>query len=156
MISGGAPLNYDVGLFFTALGLPLFQGYGQTECSPVASVNRPGKVKLKSVGPALPGIEIRFAEDKEILIRADTVMQGYWRNQEATESTLIDGWLHTGDIGEMDEDGYIYITDRKRDLIVNSGGDNIAPQRVEGIAHPRARKSARSWSMATSAPTWSP
>ncbi|MGI9435684.1 MAG: AMP-dependent synthetase/ligase [Geminicoccaceae bacterium] len=133
LISGGAPLNYDVGLFFTALGLPVFQGYGQTECSPVISVNRPGKVKLKTVGPPLPGLEIRFAGDNEILVRGDAVMSGYWRNEEATASTLIDGWLHTGDVGMADEDGYILITDRKRDLIVNSGGDNIAPQRVEGI-----------------------
>jgi long-chain acyl-CoA synthetase len=133
LVSGGAPLNYDVGLFFTALGLPLFQGYGQTECSPVISVNRPGKVKLKSVGPALPGIEVRFDEDGEILVRGDAVMKGYWRNEEATKATLIDGWLHTGDVGVMDGDGFIEITDRKRDLIVNSGGDNIAPQRVEGI-----------------------
>ncbi|MEM9440711.1 MAG: AMP-binding protein [Pseudomonadota bacterium] len=133
LVSGGAPLNYDVGLFFTALGLPVFQGYGQTECSPVISVNRPGKVKLKSVGPALPGIEVRFDEDGEILVRGDAVMQGYWRDDESTKRTLIDGWLHTGDVGVMDGDGFIEITDRKRDLIVNSGGDNIAPQRVEGI-----------------------
>ncbi|MEM8949631.1 MAG: AMP-dependent synthetase/ligase [Pseudomonadota bacterium] len=134
MVSGGAPLNYDVGLFFTALGLPLFQGYGQTECSPVISCNRPDKVKLKTVGPALPGIEVRFGEDNEILVRGDAVMQGYWQDEASTKSTLIDGWLHTGDVGVMDEDGFIQITDRKRDLIVNSGGDNIAPQRVEGIA----------------------
>jgi len=134
LISGGAPLNYDVGLFFTALGLPVFQGYGQTECSPVVSVNRPNKVKLKSVGPALPGIEVRFDVDGEILVRGDAVMKGYWQDQEATDRTLIDGWLHTGDVGVIDQDGFIEITDRKRDLIVNSGGDNIAPQRVEGIA----------------------
>lgn len=134
LVSGGAPLNYEVGLFFHALGLPLFQGYGQTECSPVISCNRPGKVKLKSVGPALPGIEIRFGEDNEILVRGDAVMKGYWQDEASTAKTLIDGWLHTGDVGVMDEEGFIQITDRKRDLIVNSGGDNIAPQRVEGIA----------------------
>ena len=134
LVSGGAPLNYDVGLFFTALGLPLFQGYGQTECSPVISVNRPGRVKLETVGTALPGIEVRFGEDDEILVRGDAVMQGYWQDKESTDRTLIDGWLYTGDVGVMDEDGFIRITDRKRDLIVNSGGDNIAPQRVEGIA----------------------
>lgn len=133
LVSGGAPLNYDVGLFFTALGLPVFQGYGQTECSPLVSVNTPSLVKLKSVGPAVPGIEAKFAEDGEILVRGDAVMQGYWRDEASTKRTLIDGWLHTGDVGEIDEDGYIRITDRKRDLIVNSGGDNIAPQRVEGI-----------------------
>jgi len=134
LVSGGAPLNYDVGLFFTALGLPLFQGYGQTECSPVISVNRPNMVKLKTVGPALPGVEVRFGEDNEILVRSDAVMKGYWRDEEATKRTVIDDWLHTGDVGVIDDDGYIQITDRKRDLIVNSGGDNIAPQRVEGIA----------------------
>ena len=133
LVSGGAPLNYDVGLFFTALGLPVFQGYGQTECSPVISVNRPSLVKLETVGPALPGIEVKLAEDGEILVRGDAVMQGYWRDEDATKRALIDGWLYTGDVGEIDEDGYIRITDRKRDLIVNSGGDNIAPQRVEGI-----------------------
>ncbi len=133
LVSGGAPLNYDVGLFFTALGLPVFQGYGQTECSPVISVNTPGLVKLRSVGPALPGIEVKFADDGEILVRGDAVMQGYWQDEASTKRALIDGWLHTGDVGEIDEDGYIRITDRKRDLIVNSGGDNIAPQRVEGI-----------------------
>lgn len=132
LVSGGAPLNYDVGLFFTALGLPLFQGYGQTECSPVISVNTPSQVKLRSVGPALPGLEVEFGEDGEILVRGGAVMQGYWQDEEATKRTLIDGWLHTGDVGERDKDGYITITDRKRDLIVNSGGDNIAPQRVEG------------------------
>ncbi len=134
MVSGGAPLNYEVGLFFTALGLPLFQGYGQTECSPVISCNRPDKVKLRTVGPALPGIEVRFGEDNEILVRGDAVMKGYWQDEASTTGTVIDGWLHTGDVGVMDEDGFIQITDRKRDIIVNSGGDNVSPQRVEGIA----------------------
>ncbi|MEM7042651.1 MAG: AMP-dependent synthetase/ligase [Pseudomonadota bacterium] len=134
LVSGGAPLNYDVGLFFTALGLPLFQGYGQTECSPVISVNRPGKVKLKTVGPPLPGIEVRFGDDGEILVRGDAVMKGYWQDQESTDRALIDGWLYTGDVGIIDDEGFIQITDRKRDLIVNSGGDNVSPQRVEGIA----------------------
>jgi len=133
LVSGGAPLNYEVGLFFKALGLPIFQGYGQTECSPVVSVNLPQKVKLHTVGPPLPGIEVRIADDGEILIRGDSVMQGYWRDEEATARTLKDGWLHTGDVGLIDDDGYIQITDRKRDLIVNSGGDNVAPQRVEGV-----------------------
>ena len=134
LVSGGAPLNYDVGLFFTALGLPLFQGYGQTECSPVISVNRPGKVKLRTVGPPLPGIDVRFGEDGEILVQGEAVMKGYWQDEEATARALIDGWLYTGDVGNMDNEGFIHITDRKRDLIVNSGGDNVSPQRVEGIA----------------------
>jgi long-chain acyl-CoA synthetase len=133
MVSGGAPLNYDVGLFFTALGLPLFQGYGQTECSPVISVNIPGKVRLRTVGPPLPGLDVRIAQDGEILVRGPAVMPGYWQDEATTAQTVREGWLHTGDIGHLDEAGYIEITDRKRDLIVNSGGDNIAPQRVEGI-----------------------
>jgi long-chain acyl-CoA synthetase len=133
LVSGGAPLNYDVGLFFTALGLPVFQGYGQTECSPVISVNLPGKVKLHTVGPPLPGIEVRIATDGEILIHSESVMRGYWRDEAATAAVLRDGWLHTGDVGLLDDDGYLQITDRKRDIIVNSGGDNVAPQRVEGV-----------------------
>ncbi len=133
LVSGGAPLNYDVGLFFTALGLPVFQGYGQTECAPVISVNPPGRVKLHTVGRPLPGIDVKLADDGEILVQGEAVMQGYWENQAATAATIKDGWLHTGDVGLIDEAGFIQITDRKRDLIVNSGGDNIAPQRVEGV-----------------------
>jgi len=133
LVSGGAPLNYEVGLFFHALGLPILQGYGQTENGPVASVNLPDKVKLHTVGPPIPGIEIRIADDGEILIRGDSVMKGYWQDEAATAEVLRDGWLHTGDVGLMDEDGYLQITDRKRDIIVNSGGDNVAPQRVEGV-----------------------
>jgi long-chain acyl-CoA synthetase len=133
LVSGGAPLNYDVGLFFTALGLPILQGYGQTENGPVASVNLPGRVKLHTVGPPLPGMEVRIADDGEILLRGDAIMKGYWKDEAATAEALRDGWLHTGDVGVIDDEGYLQITDRKRDLIVNSGGDNIAPQRVEGI-----------------------
>ncbi|MBL6927571.1 MAG: long-chain fatty acid--CoA ligase [Rhodospirillales bacterium] len=133
MVSGGAPLNPDIGLFFTALGLRVLQGYGQTESAPVVSVNRPGKVKMHTVGPPLINTEVRIAEDGEILIRGELVMQGYWRDPELSAQTVKDGWLHTGDIGVIDADGYIQITDRKKDIIVNSGGDNISPQRVEGI-----------------------
>jgi long-chain acyl-CoA synthetase len=133
LVSGGAPLNYEVGLFFTALGLPVFQGYGQTECAPVVSVNTPQKIKLHTVGPPIPGIEVEIANDGEILIRGASVMQGYWRDPEATAQTLKDGWLHTGDVGLIDADGFIQITDRKKDIIVNSGGDNLSPQRVEGV-----------------------
>ena len=133
MVSGGAPLNVDVGLFFHALGLPVLQGYGQTEASPVISANLPGKAKLDTVGPALDGVEVKIADDGEILVRGDLVMRGYWKDAEATAQTLRDGWLHTGDIGEIDADGYLKITDRKKDMIVNSGGDNVAPARVEGI-----------------------
>ena len=133
LVSGGAPLNYDVGLFFTALGLPLFQGYGQTECAPVISANAPGQVKLHTVGRPIAGVEVRIAGDGEIVVRGESVMQGYWRDEQASAEVLRDGWLHTGDVGVLDEDGFLQITDRKRDIIVVSGGDNVAPQRVEGI-----------------------
>jgi long-chain acyl-CoA synthetase len=133
MVSGGAPLNPEVGLFFTALGLPVAQGYGQTEASPVISVNPPWRAKLDTVGPPLSGVELAFAADGEILVKGELVMKGYWKDEAATAAVLRGGWLHTGDIGELDEEGYLRITDRKKDIIVLSGGDNVAPQRVEGV-----------------------
>ncbi len=133
LVSGGAPLNEDIGLFFTALGLNLLQGYGQTESAPVISVNRLNLKKMATVGPPLIDTEVKIAEDGEILVRGDLVMQGYWKNPDATAEVVKDGWLHTGDVGHFDEDNYIVITDRKKDIIVNSGGDNLSPQRVEGI-----------------------
>ncbi len=132
MVSGGAPLNPMIGTFFLALGLRLLQGYGQTESSPVVSANRPDKIKIQTVGPPLEGVEVKIADDGEILVRGALVMKGYWRDPEATARTLEGGWLHTGDVGEIDRDGYIIITDRKRDFIKNSGGDMVAPARVEG------------------------
>ncbi|MEE9301907.1 MAG: long-chain fatty acid--CoA ligase [Alphaproteobacteria bacterium] len=133
MVSGGAPLNYEAGLFFTALGIRILQGYGQTEAAPVVSCNPPRRVKLKTVGPPLKDVEVKIAEDGEILVKGPLVMEGYWNNREASVEALRDGWLHTGDVGAFDEDGYLMITDRKKDIIVLSGGDNISPQRIEGI-----------------------
>jgi long-chain acyl-CoA synthetase len=132
MVSGGAPLNPEIGLFFIALGLNLLQGYGQTEASPVISANPPLRIKIDTVGPPLEGVEVRLGEDGEILVRGENLMKGYWNDPESTARTLRDGWLHTGDVGEIDRDGYIRITDRKRDFIKNSGGDMISPARVEG------------------------
>ena len=132
-VSGGAPLNNEIGVFFLSLGLRILQGYGQTEAAPVISCNPPDHVKIHTVGPPLHGVDVQIASDGEILVKGELVMQGYWNNVEATAETLKDGWLHTGDIGVVDEDGYIQITDRKKDIIVNSGGDNLSPQRVEGI-----------------------
>jgi len=132
MISGGAPLNPEIGSFFLGLGVRLLQGYGQTEAAPVIACNPPPQVRIDTVGPALDGVEIRIAEDGEILVRGDNVMKGYWNDPEATARTLADGWLHTGDIGRLDSDGYLRITDRKRDFIKNSGGDMISPARIEG------------------------
>ena len=133
LVSGGAPLNPEVGDFFAALGLPLMQGYGQTEAGPVISVNRPSAPKMHTVGPPLKGTGIRIAEDGEILVHGELVMQGYWRDQTATDEALQDGWLHTGDIGHIDQDGHLEITDRKKDIIVSDKGENISPQRVEGM-----------------------
>ncbi len=134
MVSGGAPLNPEVGVFFESLGLTFLQGYGQTEAAPVISCNRPSAgLKHDTVGPPLPGVEVKIAEDGEILVRGELVMHGYWRNEAETQRVLKDGWLHTGDIGEIDPRGRIKITDRKKDIIVNDKGDNVAPQKVEGM-----------------------
>ncbi|AGH49497.1 AMP-dependent synthetase/ligase [Sphingomonas sp. MM-1] len=134
MVSGGAPLNPEVGLFFHSLGLTFLQGYGQTEAAPVISCNRPSAgIKMDTVGPPLPGVEVRIADDGEILVRGELVMHGYWRNEEETARVLKDGWLHTGDVGHIDEKGRIVITDRKKDIIVNDKGDNVAPQKIEGM-----------------------
>jgi long-chain acyl-CoA synthetase len=132
LVSGGAPLNPEIGMFFLALGVPLLQGYGQTEASPVVSANPPNRIKIHTVGPPLDGVEVKIAEDGELLVRGESVMRGYWNDPDATARTIENGWLHTGDIGERDRDGYLLITDRKRDFIKNSGGDMISPARVEG------------------------
>jgi long-chain acyl-CoA synthetase len=134
MVSGGAPLNPEVGIFFHSLGLTLLQGYGQTEAAPVISCNRPSAgLKMDTVGPPLKNTEVRIGEDGEILVKGELVMQGYWRNPSMTERALVDGWLHTGDVGHIDDKGRIVITDRKKDIIILDKGDNVAPQKVEGM-----------------------
>ena len=133
MISGGAPLNIEVGNFFTALGVRLLQGYGQTEAAPVISCNRPNNLDLSTVGAALEGVSVKISSDGEILVAGDLVMKGYWNDEKLTSQTIRNGWLHTGDIGQLDNQNRIKITDRKKDIIVLSGGDNISPQRVEGV-----------------------
>ncbi|MGB7406875.1 MAG: long-chain fatty acid--CoA ligase [Pontixanthobacter sp.] len=134
MVSGGAPLNPEVGIFFDAVGLTMLQGYGQTEAGPVVSCNRPAAgIAMDTVGPPMRGVEIKIADDGEILVRGELVMQGYWQNDAETARTIRDGWLHTGDIGHLDHHGRIKITDRKKDMIVNDKGDNVAPQKIEGM-----------------------
>ena len=132
-VSGGGPLDSRVGEALNALGLKTLQGYGLTETSPVVSCNPLQKVKVETVGPIFPGVEVKLADDGEILVRGENLMLGYWNNTEATNETIKNGWLHTGDIGEFDSDGYLKITDRKKDIIVSLGGDNIAPSKIENL-----------------------
>ncbi len=132
-VSGGGALDQNIGEFLNAVGLPTLQGYGLTEASPVVSCNLPNLVKVESVGPPFRTNEVKIAEDGEILIKGENVMLGYWNLKEETEKVIKDGWLHTGDIGEFDNNNYLKITDRKKDIIVNLGGDNISPSKVENI-----------------------
>ena len=132
-VSGGGPLDSRVGEALNALGLKTLQGYGLTETSPVVSCNPLHKIKVETVGPIFPGVEVKLADDGEILVRGENLMLGYWNNTEATNETIKNGWLHTGDIGEFDSDGYLKITDRKKDIIVSLGGDNIAPSKIENL-----------------------
>ena len=131
--SGGARLEPDVGRFFLALGLKILQGYGQTEAGPIVSANPPDAIRIDTVGHVLDGVDLRIAEDGEILVCGDLVMDGYWRRPDDSALAIRDGWLHTGDIGVLDADGYLRITDRKKDLIVLSGGENVSPAKIEGM-----------------------
>ena len=132
-ISGGAALNEQVGLFFQSLGINILQGYGQTECSPLISCNPINNIKINSVGPVIKGIDIKLSKQNEILVKGNSLMKGYWKDKKNTNNTIIDGWLHTGDLGSIDEDGYLYISGRINEMIVNSGGENIAPVPIENL-----------------------
>jgi len=132
-VSGGGALDQNIGEFLNSVGLPTLQGYGLTEASPVVSCNLPDLVKVESVGPPFRTNKVKIADDGEILIKGENVMIGYWNLEEETKKTIKDGWLHTGDIGEFDQNNYLKITDRKKDIIVNLGGDNISPSKIENI-----------------------
>jgi long-chain acyl-CoA synthetase len=133
-VSGGGALDKDIGEFLNSVGLPTLQGYGLTETSPVVSCNPIDKIKVETVGPPFKGNQVKIAEDGEILVKGENVMLGYWNKKEETDEVIINGWLHTGDIGEIDpEDGYLKITDRKKDIIVSAGGDNISPAKIENM-----------------------
>ena len=130
-VSGGGALDKNVGEFLNAVGLPTLQGYGLTETSPVVSCNLPGNIKVETVGPPFKTNQVKIADDGEILVKGENVMLGYWNKEKETNEILKNGWLHTGDIGEIDSNGYLKITDRKKDIIVNHGGDNISPSKIE-------------------------
>jgi long-chain acyl-CoA synthetase len=131
-VSGGAPLAKEIGEFFHSIDILIVEGWGLTECTTAASVNRPGRFRFGTVGPALPGFEVRVGDDGELLIRSETVFAGYYKDEEATREVLgEDGWLRSGDLGSIDEDGFIAITDRKKDILVTAGGKNVSPQNLE-------------------------
>jgi len=133
-ISGGAPLAKEIAEFFHALDILVLEGYGQTEETSASNVNLPNRFKFGTVGPALPGIDVATADDGEILIKGPTVFAGYYNDEEATRAVLPgDGWLHTGDVGAIDEDGFLTVTDRKKDIIVTAGGKNVSPQNIENL-----------------------
>ena len=132
-VSGGGALDQKIGEFLNSIGLPTLQGYGLTETSPVVSCNLPGKIKIETVGPPFKTNKVRIADDGEILVMGENVMLGYWNKKKETDEVIKDGWLHTGDIGEITSDGNLKITDRKKEIIVNLGGDNISPSKIENL-----------------------
>ncbi|MNX97448.1 Long-chain-fatty-acid--CoA ligase FadD15 [compost metagenome] len=139
IVSGGAPLSYELGCFFQAVGVPVAEGYGLTECAPVLTLNPPEAIKLGTVGRALPGVTVRLSADGEIVVRGPNVMKGYWNDEAATREVLdAEGWLRTGDLGTMDDEGYLTLVDRKQELLVLDGGRKVAPQPIERrlLAHP--------------------
>jgi long-chain acyl-CoA synthetase len=138
-VSGGAPLAKEIIEFFSSLDVLILEGYGLTECTTGATINRPTRYRFGSVGPALPGVELRVADDGEVLIKSDTVFGGYFKDEEATREILSeDGWLRSGDVGRLDDDGFLTITDRLKDILVTAGGKNVAPQNLENAlkTHP--------------------
>jgi long-chain acyl-CoA synthetase len=137
-VSGGAPLGTRLGHFFRGIGVTVLEGYGLTETTAPATVNTPEQVKIGTVGPPLPGVGIRIAEDGEVLIKGNNVFASYHNNEEATSAAVREGWFHTGDLGELDDDGYLKITGRKKELLVTAGGKNVAPAVLEDRlrAHP--------------------
>jgi long-chain acyl-CoA synthetase len=138
-ISGGAPLAKEIIEFFHAIDVLILEGYGLTECTTAATVNRPSQYRFGTVGPAMPGVELRIAEDGEVLIKTDTIFAGYFKDEEATREVLPgDGWLRSGDVGHIDDEGFLTITDRKKDILVTAGGKNVAPQNLENAlkTHP--------------------
>jgi len=133
-VSGGGALDQEIGEFLNSIGLPTLQGYGLTETSPVVSCNPIHKIRVETVGPPFKGNQVKIADDGEILVKGENVMLGYWNKKEETDKVIINGWIHTGDIGEIDpKDGYLKITDRKKDIIVSAGGDNISPAKIENM-----------------------
>ena len=132
-VSGGGALDQKIGEFLNSIGLPTLQGYGLTEASPVVSCNIPEKIKIDTVGPPFKTNEVKIAQDGEIMVKGENVMLGYWNMKKETDDILKNGWLHTGDIGEITKEGNLKITDRKKEIIVNSGGDNISPSKIENL-----------------------